>query len=1157
MLYIYQYLNRHRLTAGTLLFGLCAVFIFLATRIHYEEDIAKFLPHDAEMQQYQEVYEQFAQQDRIAVLFTSRDTNRQVSAERLEEAMETMGGYLTSSALIARLQVEVDEAGMMNIVDFVSRNLPRFLTPQDYRHADSLLKQPGYVAQQMLENKKLMMLPTAGVTVQTMRHDPLHLFTPALKRMQQFQLGSSFQITDGYLFTADGRTGLITMNSRFGSSETQRNAEIAELLQDAIQKTEKQYRDIRVSAIGAPLIAVTNAQQIKTDALIALAIASVLILAILIWHYRRLSYILWIGASVGFGCLFAIAGMALFQDEVSIIVLGIGSVIIGIAVNYPLHFLDHIREVSDRKTALKEMVSPLLIGNITTVAAFLCLVWLEAKAMRDLGIFGSLVLIGTLLFVFVFLPLYARSYKKAAKSTALPVSLGSRLHFPRALTRCAFPVVAILTLILGYFSLQTSFDSDLSHINYMTPEQRSDMQLLTSSMPASPVYAVATGKDLEAALRNNEELLKQLPVADSTVKGIGSFAPTPEKQRAALQRWRYFWQSTHPDIISEVRHAAMSQGFTKDTFAPFYANVQGDSLTVQPVSYFKPILQLLEGTYIRHQSEKVTIVNYLPSTANESQLRQVIGEHKDNYFVFSAKDVSSQLVRILNDSFNYIGFVCGFVVFFFLWLSFGKIELSLLSFLPLAVSWLWILGLMHIFDIHFNIVNIILATFIFGQGDDYTIFMTEGLLYEHATGKKRLASYRHSIAISAILMFIGIGSLIVARHPALRSLALVTILGMTTVVLMAYYLPPLVFNWLTMKKGVPREVPLTLKRLVRSVWALLFYLFMMFIFVLPFTWLYFHIGSTTERKRLRYHRLLYAMARFIVNKIPGVKFRLENAGGEQFDRPAIITCNHQSHFDTLCLMALHPKIIFLTNQWAWNNPLYRSVIHHAEFIPASDGMEAHLDELRSLFQRGYSICVFPEGTRTVDHRIHRFHKGAFYLAEQLDADIVPVVIHGMDHVLPKNDFMLREGIMTMRILKRIMSTDTVTMGNGYRERTRNIHQLYLETYKKMRAQYEDAHYYAAYLKYQYLYKGAGVERRCHRLLQRNNCYSDFIDAPEERGLKTRLFRHAGQCELPYLYALVHTETQVMVTIDDPDDEALVAHMAYLPNNFQIIKEEEQ
>ena len=44
----------------------------------------------------------------------------------------------------------------------------------------------------------------------------------------------------------------------------------------------------------------------------------------------------------------------------------------------------------------------------------------------------------------------------------------------------------------------------------------------------------------------------------------------------------------------------------------------------------------------------------------------------------------------------------------------------------MAVSWVWILGLMGLTETEFNIVNIILATFIFGQGDDYTIFMTEG-----------------------------------------------------------------------------------------------------------------------------------------------------------------------------------------------------------------------------------------------------------------------------------------------------------------------------------------------------------------------------------------------------------------------------------------------
>ena len=71
---------------------------------------------------------------------------------------------------------------------------------------------------------------------------------------------------------------------------------------------------------------------------------------------------------------------------------------------------------------------------------------------------------------------------------------------------------------------------------------------------------------------------------------------------------------------------------------------------------------------------------------------------------------------------------------------------------------------MSLLGIHFNLVNIILATFIFGQGDDYTIFMTEGCQYEYAYRRPMLASYKQSIIISALIMFIGIGALIFAKH---------------------------------------------------------------------------------------------------------------------------------------------------------------------------------------------------------------------------------------------------------------------------------------------------------------------------------------------------------------------------------------------------------
>ena len=70
-----------------------------------------------------------------------------------------------------------------------------------------------------------------------------------------------------------------------------------------------------------------------------------------------------------------------------------------------------------------------------------------------------------------------------------------------------------------------------------------------------------------------------------------------------------------------------------------------------------------------------------------------------------------------------------------------------------------------------------------------------------------LASYRRAIMLSALIMFIGNGSLIIARHPALHSLAEVTIVGMFSVVLMAFVIPPLAFRlWLRFSKKSVKSV---------------------------------------------------------------------------------------------------------------------------------------------------------------------------------------------------------------------------------------------------------------------------------------------------------------------------------------------------------------
>ena len=58
-----------------------------------------------------------------------------------------------------------------------------------------------------------------------------------------------------------------------------------------------------------------------------------------------------------------------------------------------------------------------------------------------------------------------------------------------------------------------------------------------------------------------------------------------------------------------------------------------------------------------------------------------------------------------------------------------------MSFLPMLVSWIIIVGLMGILGIEFNIINIILSTFIFGIGDDFSIFIMDGLQNKYRTGR--------------------------------------------------------------------------------------------------------------------------------------------------------------------------------------------------------------------------------------------------------------------------------------------------------------------------------------------------------------------------------------------------------------------------------------
>ena len=105
-----------------------------------------------------------------------------------------------------------------------------------------------------------------------------------------------------------------------------------------------------------------------------------------------------------FGAIFALGLISLIKGPISIIAIGGGAAIMGIALSHSIHILSHSYHASDPRQVIRELAYPLTVGSFTTIGAFLGLLFTTSPLLRDFGLFSALLLIGTTLFSLVFLP---------------------------------------------------------------------------------------------------------------------------------------------------------------------------------------------------------------------------------------------------------------------------------------------------------------------------------------------------------------------------------------------------------------------------------------------------------------------------------------------------------------------------------------------------------------------------------------------------------------------------------------------------------------------------------------------------------------------------------------------------------------------------------
>lgn len=185
--------------------------------------------------------------------------------------------------------------------------------------------------------------------------------------------------------------------------------------------------------------------------------------------------------------------------------------------------------------------------------------------------------------------------------------------------------------------------------------------------------------------------------------------------------------------------------------------------------------------------------------------------------------------------------------------------------------------------------------------------------------------------------------------------------------------------------------------------------------------------------------------------MPFVRFRREGLHENVTSSPCIIVINHFSFFDTYC-MALLPvsEIAFTIRSWPFKMPWYAPFMRLADYLDLETiGWEGAFREGSRILAKGVSLLFFPEGHRSKDGNVQRFHSGPFKLAVETGVPVVPLCITGTDKLLPPNRWWLFPCKITLRALTPILPKD-FTGETAHIDLSKHVKKLIVENVEEMR-----------------------------------------------------------------------------------------------------------
>jgi uncharacterized protein len=1082
---VYRFFSKRRFLFFATLLLILALIAWLAMKLRLSEDISKVLPNSEKVSQYLKVVNHSAFADELVIFVGGNDTATVIPPTDLIAFADELADSIRSALVpgqVGKLRVRADDDAFQGVYNDFRDHLPIFLNDDDYIRLDSVISDES-ISRAVGAAYRNLVSPVGFATREWLLKDPLGIAAIGLKKLGPLSLDESYVTRDGYIFSRDMKYLVLFLTPAQKATETSANGAMLDRL-DRIISSAGQHFDGRIRAgyFGSVAVSVANARQLKRDIWLTMSMAVLLLVLFIGFYFRNFKVIPAIVLTTLMSAGISVAILSLMNRDISAVSLGFGAVLLGIAIAYTIHYLNHLKDIGDPKKVLRDISLPIVMSSIISAGDFFTLLLVRSETVRDLGLFAGFSILAAGLLTLIFLPHLTRNIRwERPAGNFVSRSVYSIASYPVGKLKW-MPVFIIAGTVVFYItSRQVTFESDMTGMSHMTRELKEAESTLDriSQYSLRSVFVITRGDNLDKALAETDRLLVKAGELkeQGLVKKYASvtdLAIPMEEQQRRIARWNAFWTPEKKEQVkAALAHAEGEYGFKAGSFSGFtnWLNKDFTPVSRQEMPHLNSIFL---DPYISEDGQMATVTTILKVRQEDKPaIYQALGTEKES-FIFDRQFLTSAFMDILNDDFNKLVLVSMLIVFLVLLVSYGRIELAIITFIPMLISWVWTLGIMGIFGIKLNIFNIIITSFVFGLGIDYALFSVQGMLQLYKTGHDETVAYRSSVLMDATTTLIGLGVLIFAVHPALRSMALSAVIGICCVWFVTWAIGPGLFRWLVYLENGKRPVPVTAKDFFFAILSLTIFVVGTLI-LLIYGFLVFKIFRVKKGKLKEwFHDLLMHSSRFLIYANFLSPKKIVNRDVKDLKRPAVLIANHQSHIDIALVLMLHPRLLELTNDRVQHSFGYGPLMKMAEFYPVSDGMDVLVEKLRGRVEEGYSILVFPEGTRSPDERIQRFHKGAFYLAEKLNLDILPVLIHGSGPVMTKGEYFLKKGSGTIKFLPRIRPDDPA-FGSDLLERSRAFRRYMASEYQKIVDMDETPRYFRERLIKNYVYKGPVLE----------------------------------------------------------------------------------